>query len=126
MPSPGCPNGLTPLRLWPSGLCDTLDGFGGGWTKAQILKIMRDSRNGSYATMGGCIWVVAKAALLATIGGDASVWALRASVGAGPCLVVAQCLSRASAGGSAAVSTAATSRRSVAATGSDLRPDARS
>ena len=79
------------------GLCDTLDGFGGGWTKSQILKIMRDSRNGSYATMGGCIWVVAKAALLATIGGDASVWALRASVGAGPCLVVAQCLSRASA-----------------------------
>ena len=76
------------------GLCDTLDGFGGGWTKSQILKIMRDSRNGSYATMGGCIWVVAKAALLATIGGDASVWALRASVGAGPCLVVAQCLSR--------------------------------
>ena len=74
------------------GLCDTLDGFGGGWTKSQILKIMRDSRNGSYATMGGCIWVVAKAALLATIGGDASVWALRASVGAGPCLVVAQCL----------------------------------
>ena len=29
------------------GLCDTLDGFGGGWTKAQILRIMKDSRNGS-------------------------------------------------------------------------------
>ena len=29
------------------GLCDTLDGFGGGWTKSQILRIMRDSRNGS-------------------------------------------------------------------------------
>ena len=33
------------------GLCDTLDAFGGGWSKAQILKIMRDSRNGSYATI---------------------------------------------------------------------------
>ena len=49
-------------------LCDTLDGFGGGWTKAQILKIMRDSRNGSYATMGGCMWVIAKSASIACIG----------------------------------------------------------
>mmetsp|Transcript_49956 Transcript_49956/g.153678 ORF Transcript_49956/g.153678 Transcript_49956/m.153678 type:complete len:403 (+) Transcript_49956:78-1286(+) len=85
------------------GLCDTLDGFGGGWTKSQILKIMRDSRNGSYATMGGCMWVVAKAALLAELGrgaagaGGASVWAVGGSAGAGPCLVVAQCVARASA-----------------------------
>jgi cobalamin synthase len=81
------------------GLCDTLDGFGGGWTKSQILKIMRDSRNGSYATMGGCIWVVAKAALIAHIGGmsGASVWGLGVSKGAGPSIVVAQCLSRMSA-----------------------------
>lgn len=50
------------------GLCDTLDGFGGGWTKAQILRIMKDSRNGSYATMGGCLWVVAKSAALARLG----------------------------------------------------------
>ena len=83
------------------GLCDTLDGFGGGWTKAQILKIMRDSRNGSYATMGGCMWVVAKSAAIACIGGatgaGGSVWAFGASAGGGPCIVVAQCLARASA-----------------------------
>jgi len=42
------------------GLCDTLDGFGGGWTKKQILAIMKDSRNGTYATVGGCLWVLAK------------------------------------------------------------------
>ena len=82
------------------GLCDTLDGFGGGWTKSQIMRIMRDSRNGSYATMGGCLWVVAKAASLARLGDDAgaagSVWALGASVGAGPAIVVAQCVARAS------------------------------
>ena len=83
------------------GLCDTLDGFGGGWTKSQIMKIMRDSRNGSYATMGGCLWVVAKSAALAKIGemagASGSVWAVGASVGAGPAIVVAQCVSRASA-----------------------------
>ena len=83
------------------GLCDTLDGFGGGWTKAQILKIMRDSRNGSYATMGGCMWVIAKCAAIACIGdaadGGGSVWAVGASAGAGPSIVVAQCLARASA-----------------------------
>ena len=49
-----------------------------------------------YATMGGCMWVVAKAALLAELGrgaagaGGASVWAVGGSAGAGPCLVVAQ------------------------------------
>lgn len=82
------------------GLCDTLDGFGGGWTKAQILKIMRDSRNGSYATMGAGFWVVAKLAALATLGERAgqqgSVWAFGASVGAGPAIVVAQGVARAS------------------------------
>ena len=100
-----CPIPLTnpisePLCVYR--LCDTLDGFGGGWTKAQILKIMRDSRNGSYATMGGCMWVIAKSASIACIGGSAagvgtSVWALGASSGGGPCIVVAQCLARASA-----------------------------
>jgi cobalamin synthase len=29
---------------------------------------MRDSRNGSYATMGGCFWVVAKCAAIAKLG----------------------------------------------------------
>ena len=78
------------------GLCDTLDGFGGGWTKAQIMKIMRDSRNGSYATMGGGFWVIAKCAAIARLGEAPSVWALGASAGAGPAIVVAQGLSRAS------------------------------
>ena len=80
------------------GLCDTLDGFGGGWTKSQILKIMRDSRNGSYALMGGCLWALAKCQALATLGsGGPSVWAWGASAGAGPALVVAQGVARASA-----------------------------
>ena len=54
------------------------DGFGGGWTKSQILRIMRDSRNGSYATMGGSLWILAKSAAIAQLGQlamNGSVWA---------------------------------------------------
>ena len=34
------------------GLADACDGFGGGWDKAQVLAIMKDSRIGSYGTIG--------------------------------------------------------------------------
>lgn len=34
------------------GLADCCDGFGGGWEKQQILKIMKDSSVGSYAVLG--------------------------------------------------------------------------
>merc|ERR1719199_694480 len=66
-----CSSGAT---LWltgcfhEDGLCDTLDAFGGGWTKSQILKIMKDSRCGSYALMAGSLWVMTKVILLGTLG----------------------------------------------------------
>jgi adenosylcobinamide-GDP ribazoletransferase len=34
------------------GFADTCDGFGGGWTTEQALTIMKDSRVGTYATVG--------------------------------------------------------------------------
>lgn len=34
------------------GLADCFDGFGGGWSKPQILRIMKDSRVGTYALVG--------------------------------------------------------------------------
>ncbi|MEM9987684.1 MAG: adenosylcobinamide-GDP ribazoletransferase, partial [Bacteroidota bacterium] len=34
------------------GFADVCDGFGGGWTKEQILNIMKDSRVGTYAVVG--------------------------------------------------------------------------
>ena len=34
------------------GFADSCDGFGGGWDKAQVLAIMKDSRIGSYAALG--------------------------------------------------------------------------
>lgn len=34
------------------GFADVCDGFGGGWTKDKILTIMKDSRLGTYGTVG--------------------------------------------------------------------------
>ncbi|KAJ3099819.1 hypothetical protein HDU97_002745 [Phlyctochytrium planicorne] len=34
------------------GLADMFDGFGGGWTKEAVLRIMRDSRVGTYGCLG--------------------------------------------------------------------------
>ena len=34
------------------GFADVCDGFGGGWTKEKILLIMKDSRLGTYGTVG--------------------------------------------------------------------------
>ncbi|MDY8138889.1 adenosylcobinamide-GDP ribazoletransferase [Aquimarina sp. 2201CG5-10] len=34
------------------GFADVCDGFGGGWTKEKILVIMKDSRLGTYGTIG--------------------------------------------------------------------------
>ncbi len=34
------------------GFADVCDSFGGGWSKAQILTIMKDSRVGAYGTIG--------------------------------------------------------------------------
>lgn len=53
-------------------LADSLDGFGGGWTKDQVLSIMKDSRVGSYALIGVVLAVVLKiSALLAIHDGTA-------------------------------------------------------
>ncbi|MEW6165861.1 MAG: adenosylcobinamide-GDP ribazoletransferase [Pseudomonadota bacterium] len=34
------------------GLADSIDAFGGGWTRADVLRIMKDSRIGSYGAIG--------------------------------------------------------------------------
>lgn len=34
------------------GFADACDGFGGGWTKQEILEIMKDSRIGAFGTVG--------------------------------------------------------------------------
>lgn len=42
---------LTTGAFHEDGLADVFDGFGGGWTKTQILDIMKDSRIGTYGTI---------------------------------------------------------------------------
>jgi adenosylcobinamide-GDP ribazoletransferase len=90
----------TAASLWltgcfhEDGLGDTLDGFGGGWTKAQIMRIMKDSRIGTYACMGLCIYTICKLLLLGELG--PSHWALGMCSGQGPALVVAHAVARAS------------------------------
>ncbi|KAJ3280207.1 hypothetical protein HDU76_009246 [Blyttiomyces sp. JEL0837] len=42
------------------GLADMFDGFGGGWTKDSVLRIMRDSRVGTYGCLGLFLCVLLK------------------------------------------------------------------
>jgi adenosylcobinamide-GDP ribazoletransferase len=42
------------------GLADAVDGFGGGWTKPQVLAIMKDSRIGSYGAIAVALMLLAK------------------------------------------------------------------
>jgi adenosylcobinamide-GDP ribazoletransferase len=61
-------------------LADACDGLGGGWERAQVLAIMKDSRIGSYGTVGLVLTLLAKVAALAMLGGADVVAAARALV----------------------------------------------
>lgn len=60
------------------GLADTADGLGGGWDKAKILAIMKDSRVGSYGVIAVVIALLGKFALLAGLDAALLPWALLA------------------------------------------------
>ncbi len=49
------------------GLSDTADGLGGGWDKARILAIMKDSRVGSYGVVALVLALLGKFVLLSGI-----------------------------------------------------------
>lgn len=49
------------------GLADTADGLGGGWDKARILAIMKDSRVGSYGVIAMALALLGKFAVLAAL-----------------------------------------------------------
>jgi adenosylcobinamide-GDP ribazoletransferase len=49
------------------GLADTVDGLGGGWTRADALRIMKDSRIGSYGAVGIGLALLTKFAALAEL-----------------------------------------------------------
>ena len=49
------------------GLSDTADGLGGGWEKARILAIMKDSRVGSYGVVALIVALLGKFVLLTAV-----------------------------------------------------------
>ncbi|MGE0846268.1 MAG: adenosylcobinamide-GDP ribazoletransferase [Flavobacteriaceae bacterium] len=53
------------------GLADTADGFGGGWSAADKLAIMKDSRLGTYGGAALFTTLALKTALLAALAGEA-------------------------------------------------------
>jgi nicotinate-nucleotide--dimethylbenzimidazole phosphoribosyltransferase len=74
------------------GLADASDGIGGGWSRAQILRIMTDTRLGTYGCAVLLLYIVAKLELLAALG--YSHWDPDGSVGAGPALLASHTLAR--------------------------------
>lgn len=67
--------------IWMTGafhedaLADSLDGFAGGWDRAQVLAIMKDSRIGAYGAVGLVLAVTIKIAALVAVaaGGPGAV-----------------------------------------------------
>jgi adenosylcobinamide-GDP ribazoletransferase len=53
--------------LHVDGFCDTCDGLFGGRTPEDRLRILRDSRNGSYAVAGGILLLLVKFQALAAV-----------------------------------------------------------
>lgn len=49
------------------GLADTADGFGGGWSRARKLEIMKDSRLGSYGAAALVLALLARGTLLTAL-----------------------------------------------------------
>jgi adenosylcobinamide-GDP ribazoletransferase len=61
------------------GWADTCDGLGGGWERAQVLSIMKDSRIGTYGAVGLVLMLLAKAAALVELASHGG-WALAAAL----------------------------------------------
>lgn len=58
---------LTTGAFHEDGLADVADGFGGGWTKARILEIMKDSRVGAFGVITLITVIGSKICLLAKL-----------------------------------------------------------
>lgn len=70
--------------LHEDGWMDACDGLGGGWDKAQVLAIMKDSRIGGYGAAGIALLLLAKAAALVEIAAAGSAAVATALLAAHP------------------------------------------
>lgn len=61
---------------------DTCDALGGGWTRERVLEIMKDSRLGTYGTMGLVIGVASRAIAMSAIAAGSILWTIGAMVAA--------------------------------------------
>lgn len=60
------------------GFADTCDGFGGGWTQANILEIMKDSRSGAYGVIGMILILLLKFTVLVELSKIHTMWCIGA------------------------------------------------
>lgn len=65
------------------GLADMADGIWGGWDRAARLRIMRDSRIGSYGAIALMLGLMARVVALTLLLEMSAGWALAALIGAG-------------------------------------------
>lgn len=64
-------------------LADATDALGGGWTREQVLKILKDSRHGTYGVLALVIGVSLRIALIANLGWPMAWLAIPFSSGIG-------------------------------------------
>lgn len=81
------------LFFHEDGLGDAADGIGGGWTRRQVLKIMTDTRLGTYGVCVLILHTFLKLQLLGALGISTWNWNGEAA-GAGPAIVLMHALSR--------------------------------
>jgi adenosylcobinamide-GDP ribazoletransferase len=67
---------LTTGAFHEDGFADVCDGFGGGWTKEKILEIMKDSRVGTYGSVGLILILGLKFYSLEFLDNQTFVWSL--------------------------------------------------
>ena len=63
-------------------LADSLDALGGGWTRNQVLEIMKDSRLGTYGTVGLILGIGLRVTSIATLLSVDLLWAFSSIVAA--------------------------------------------
>ncbi len=68
-------NILTTGAFHEDGFADVCDGFGGGWTKEKILEIMKDSRVGTYGSVGLILILGIKFFSLEILDNQTLIWA---------------------------------------------------
>lgn len=77
------------LEAWITGafhedaLADATDALGGGWTREQVLEILKDSRHGTYGVMALVVGVGLRVATIASLSGAWSILVIGASAAIG-------------------------------------------